>query len=155
MDELRNQNLAAILRNQLKEGQICPVCGSLHHDMEAVQNHAPENDAQIQIILNEYQSRLDELDREEKNALTEISGLEKQISLLETSLLLIPKFQEEEFCPDLSGIIDELDSFYPEKMTVDETSQLIQNTVSNYTTLRGSYLQQQNASIEEKQHLQE
>ena len=155
MDELRNQNLAAILRNQLKEGQICPVCGSLHHDMEAVQNHAPENDAQIQTILNEYQSRLDELDREEKNALTEISGLEKQISLLETSLRLIPKFQEEEFCPDLSGIIDELDSFYPEKMTVDETSQLIQNTVSNYTTLRGSYLQQQNASIEEKQHLQE
>lgn len=155
MDELRNQNLASILRNQLKEGQICPVCGSLHHDMEAVQNHAPENDAQIQTILNEYQSRLDELDREEKNALTEISGLEKQISLLETSLRLIPKFQEEEFCPDLSGIIDELDSFYPEKMTVDETSQLIQNTVSNYTTLRGSYLQQQNASIEEKQHLQE
>lgn len=154
MEELRTQNMAATLRNQLKEGDICPVCGSLHHDLKTVKKHMPKGDENAQDRLKEYQTHLDHLDTAEKNALSKASQLEKELSLIKTSIQMLPSFYEEDFCPDMPDSDTPVCSS-PKTMPADELNRQIQTVVSDYTALRGSYLHQRKASQEEKQHLKE
>ena len=153
MEELQTQNMASVLRNQLMEGKPCPVCGALHHDSRTLNEHIETETPGYEAIFQMKQEHLDKLEEEEKNILLEQKQLERQISVLETSLQLIPPFSEEFFCPDL--VTEQNSDSFQEECTAAELNQMIQETVSQYSSAKGSFLQRTTASLEEERHLKE
>ncbi|MHB1654241.1 MAG: SbcC/MukB-like Walker B domain-containing protein [Desulfitobacteriaceae bacterium] len=72
LKELETQNLAGLLAEGLKDGEFCPVCGSLHHPLPG---HAPETEriVQIQAILEEAKQQLNKSEQEVGNLYTKLA----------------------------------------------------------------------------------
>lgn len=71
--ELEVENLAHVLRKELKQGDICPVCGSIEHHKENIKLVEATN--------------LDELDKELKTKEILLRNVEQELTRLETRLL--------------------------------------------------------------------
>lgn len=153
IDELRTRNLAAFLQSQLKPGEPCPVCGSIHHSSEPQSAQLKNEETHHEALLKKWQEQLDQLETDEKNMLLECNRLDQQISLIETTILLLPSFQKESFCPALPDSLVSESSF--QTLSNDEIRLRIQKTVSEYSSLRGSFLDRAENILEEKQHLTE
>ncbi len=76
-EELQNRHMALTLRSRLKDGDICPVCGGIHHKDhgmhpdKVIAESSPDtaelsDDASVLLQLQHLQSKAEELTRQEK-----------------------------------------------------------------------------------------
>jgi len=83
------QGQAAILAQVLKEGQPCPVCGSLEHPYPAVSQEAlpgqPEIEASQELLVS-LEEGLEEVRDAESKLANEVAGLEATVSSLRQNL---------------------------------------------------------------------
>ncbi|WP_053955709.1 SbcC/MukB-like Walker B domain-containing protein [Inediibacterium massiliense] len=110
ISEMIKSDQAFMIAQDLKKGQPCPVCGSIHHEKLAVKTddtileNKKENDKALQIEIEkmnqhmrEEESNLIFYEREEKRLKSEINILNEKIGEinLEEILVLYEKMKEE------------------------------------------------------------
>lgn len=81
-EQAQKEHLASVLRSDLSEGEICPVCGSIHHDFSRLHDSSTEDTSYEQHMqkLKERQSRIEE---EERRLQKELEAGLYESSLLE------------------------------------------------------------------------
>lgn len=93
---LQNRHMALILRSQLKEGEVCPVCGGIHHGEES----HPEDDARILAQIDAQKKREEALAAEAKEQEEQLHALRQKLSLsdmhLETISHLLPEQRDDD-----------------------------------------------------------
>lgn len=80
------ESLAVQLREELKDGEVCPVCGSTHHIRENIKNHMEFNLNKIDEEIEEKEKVLKEINTEIIKEKTNISTLVKSINDNEESI---------------------------------------------------------------------
>lgn len=102
LEQIQVEQLAHTLREQLEEGQPCPVCGSIHHSIEALLIPQGQSLEEARLELEELEKKLREQERINVSITTRLeqneqnqNELEQQLAALGTEFLKIT-IQEQE-----------------------------------------------------------
>lgn len=120
-EELQNTHMALLLRSRLQEGEVCPVCGGIHH--ASPDTHRDEDSA-VLAQLKEQQTQMESLEVREKELETQQQAAKQRISVLSMHLEsirhLLPELpQAEDFSPQST----EENSVHAERNALSDISQ--------------------------------
>ncbi|WP_315072242.1 AAA family ATPase [uncultured Clostridium sp.] len=132
--EIERENLANILREELKEGEVCPVCGSTHHNKEdivkieiknidEIDKNAQLKEAEIKIINNNIVEKQTKIN----NYSEKIKINEEEINKLGT------KFKEkslEELQEEFKNLEKALEDYTKAKETLDKDINKLKNEIN-------------------------
>lgn len=118
-EELQNRHMALTLRSRLKDGDICPVCGGIHHKGhgmhpdKVIAESSPDtaelsDDASVLLQIQHLQSKAEELTRQEKELEDSRRKTEEQIASASRNLETI-----HHLLPELSAAFDTDNSASP------------------------------------------
>ena len=118
-EELQNRHMALTLRSRLKDGDICPVCGGIHHKDhgmhpdKVIAESSPDtaelsDDASVLLQIQHLQSKAEELTRQEKKLEDSRRKTEEQIASASRNLETI-----HHLLPELSAAFDTDNSASP------------------------------------------
>lgn len=118
-EELQNRHMALTLRSRLKDGDICPVCGGIHHKDhgmhpdKVIAESSPDtaelsDDASVLLQIQHLQSKAEELTRQEKELEDSRRKREEQIASASRNLETI-----HHLLPELSAAFDTDNSASP------------------------------------------
>ena len=118
-EELQNRHMALTLRSRLKDGDICPVCGGIHHKDhgmhpdKVIAESSPDtaelsDDASVLLQIQHLQSKAEELTRQEKELEDSRRKTEEQIASASRNLETI-----HHLLPELSAAFDTDNSASP------------------------------------------
>ena len=120
-EELQNRHMALTLRSRLKDGDICPVCGGIHHKDhgmhpdKVIAESSPDtaelsDDASVLLQIQHLQSKAEELTRQEKELEDSRRKTEEQIASASRNLETI-----YHLLPELSAAFDTDNSASPSR----------------------------------------
>ncbi len=114
---IRDCNMAGLLARELKEGEACPVCGSVHHPKPAELTESAVSDGEFKALQEKKDELLKEKDEQKLKAnsgKTALSEFEDRIAESITDCLRDPVIMDERQSEEL----DELISFLNEAKAV-------------------------------------
>lgn len=92
IDKINKNNLAEILRENLKEGKPCPVCGAIHHEVSNVKidkvslekkekekTNLEENIKELNESINAFSIKLVSIQKEKEHVLYELNVIEEDV----------------------------------------------------------------------------
>lgn len=145
MEQSQREHLASILRSNLSEGEICPVCGSTHHDFSKLQDSLTEDTSYEQHLreLKEQHTRMEEderrLQKELESGLYESSLLEAEQHTLQSIV--------SSFAPDTNACPETLlDTSAPSDLTALRS--MVQQISTDFASVNGQ-LQSRKSHYEE------
>ncbi|WP_019849438.1 SbcC/MukB-like Walker B domain-containing protein [Desulfitobacterium sp. PCE1] len=136
LKKVERENLAHTLRSALIEGEACPVCGSTHHQLEAINTFDTLNTEEIQAALRESKDQ-------DQTLYQEIIKTQEQIKTLENTL--------KDVREKAAAMGEEYKAYDPDAM--QKEFEALREGISGYTAQKGQLEAEINRLTQEKNQL--
>jgi exonuclease SbcC len=132
--EIERENLANILREELREGEACPVCGSIHHNKEDLVKIEVANIDEIEKEVQLKENRIKIINNNIVEKQTKISNFNEKIKANEEEINKLGiKFKEkslEKFQDEFKNLEKALENYTKEKENLDKDINKLKNDIN-------------------------
>ncbi|OOM78210.1 AAA family ATPase [Clostridium sp. BL-8] len=132
--EIERENLANILRSGLKEGEVCPVCGSTHHNKEDIVKIEVENIDDIEKEVQLKEAEIKTINNSIIEKQTRINNFNEKIKINEEEINKLGiKFNEkslEELQDEFKNLEKALEDYTKDKETLDKDINKLKNDIN-------------------------
>ncbi|EHI98211.1 SMC domain protein [Clostridium sp. DL-VIII] len=132
--EMERENLANILRSGLKEGEVCPVCGSTHHNKEDIVKIEVKNIDDIEKEVQLKEAEIKTINNSIIEKQTRINNFNEKIKINEEEINKLGiKFKEkslEELQDEFKNLEKALEDYTKDKETLDKDINKLKNDIN-------------------------